>query len=400
MRRPSPSFALAGAALLALGCSRPRGNGADASAASTDASTGATTVRLSGCALRFASEPARERGVAWGPCVGDAVAGCREALVLGATAASYTPGGTIALVGVARAPGAEYVLGPPDGPPRVVVDTDCDVRYRAVGDDDAALGVERAFFVGPLANDPRWRTPAATLAGDLADAVLDPRVAVSRGALHAVDRERRLVLSTAPNAASFKAARTGFTESGPLGVVVAGPGAAVFFSRTTPESFGLQLEGGSPVAWYAAPDGDAFGEPARDGAWLVWLRGRDRTRGKSFRTVDVLATPFPSSPAAPVVTRLGGTSTHTLAAAIAGGGHVAYLDGDEGHTSALVLDATSHSERRFTPPRGRTVTALLWVNEHELAIEIGTAGDGGARVAERTAWRLPLSSLANVTEAR
>lgn len=370
-----------------------------------------TTRTIAGCDVRFADAPAlAPTDLAWGPCPSSADPACRElsspsAMVLH-VAATHTREGPMLLTRAALAGGGERdVVGPPDGPARVVFTVHCtppaSAGAMAIGRDGAALELhgpddESVFLAGPFAPEVSWHTPAAAYgAREHGEVILDQPFAVAGRSIRAVDARLR-VFRSSPATSAFAVRPAHFRAT--LGGVVAVGDATIAVAETIPETWVLQLGEAAPIAWYTPPRGGGLSAPAIDGDTLYVLVGSGRDRNNGYAAIDVYATPVPTSAAAPVLRHVGATSPatlHWMSTPVAGAGRVAWRAAlDREHAAIDVLELASSRRTRFVAPLGTRVVDVRWVSDTELGAEV-TRDDGETRsMTSRTSlWRIPLASL-------
>lgn len=353
-------------------------------------------------------------GLAWNACSGGPPT-CRELATtlptapfgstLRATGAA-TNGGTMLLVRVAGLPDRHerYVLGPPDGPARVILDASCDASHGtqggsfAVGADGALLSFdsrgERTFFAGPFTDDPAWRAPAARLTeAALGEAILNEPLTVSGRSIRAVDARQRLLRSSVA-AGTFSARAAGPLFRGSLDHVVARGDVTVFRVETIPEAFGVQLGDAAPAIWLQPARGLGMSAPALDGSELYWLQGQGRDKNNGFSSIEVFSAAFPTSASPPSPRRIASTASTILSEPVAGAGHVAYevLVGG-GRTAVDVLDVASSRTVRFDPPASRSVARIVFVDAKELAVEVTDTARVRSMTAPMWTWRVELAGL-------
>ncbi len=369
-----------------------------------------TTRTIAGCENGFADAPAlAETQLVWGPCTSSPDAGCRELDTASAMSvhvvASGTREGPMLFVRIVSTTGEEeYVLGPPDGPARVVLTTHCTSRASmgamAIGLDGAALELhgparESVFLAGPFAPDASWQTPAAAYGREeFGEVILGYPFAVAGRSIRAVDARQRIFRSSSSTSA-FTAMPAHFR--GTLGDAVAVGDATIAVVETIPETLVLQLGDAPPVAWYRPPRGGGVSAPAIDGDTAYLLVGSGRDRNNGYAAIDVYGAPIPTSTMPPVLQRVGATSAgslHWMSNPVAGGGHVAWRAAlDAEHAAIDVLDLVSSRRTRFVAPSSTGIANVLWVDDTELGVEVLHEDEAGSMTARSWIWRVTLAGL-------
>jgi hypothetical protein len=299
-------------------------------------------------------------------------------------------------------PRERYVLGPPDGPARMMLDASCaggsgtQPGSFAVADDGALLSFdsrsERTFFAGPFADDPAWHSPVARLTeAALGEAILNEPLTVSGRSIRAVDARQRVLRSSA---GTFSARAAGPRFRGSLDHAVARGDVTVFRVETIPEAFGIQIGDTAPTIWLQPAAGLGVSAPALDGNELYWLQGKGRDKNNGFSSIEVFSATFPTSASPPLPRRIASTASTILSEPAAGGGHVAYevLVGHDGRAAVDVLDVATSRTVRFDPPASRTAARIVYVDAKELAVEV-TEARGRSMTAPMWTWRVELAGL-------
>ncbi len=384
----------------------PVDGGVEASAPSTW-----TTHTVDGCRLQIADDAAHAAtGIVWRPCAGTGLpaGACQELgapdpqTLLFATGA-FADGGTIVMIRstvLFSGDGERYVLGPPDGPPRLVMKLKCPTGTAAgpmvVGADGAALEIATAhqfdFLAGPFAPSPAWAAPAARISeAKLGETILDQPFALAGRSVRAVDARER-VLRSSPSTGDFTTWRAGPAFRSTIGHAVARGDTTLFLADSIPEVVGIQRGSSPPAVWYAPPAGGGVSAPALDGATVYFLQGRGRDKNNHYTGIDLFSAPLAA--AAPSPRRLAPTSAQLMPDPIAGGGHVAWRVWLQPDRSAVdVLDVASGKRVRFTPPQGRTTGRLVFVDAQELGVEVVDAATARSMSAHTWTWRLRLDAL-------
>jgi hypothetical protein len=334
------------------------------------------------------------------------------------TTLSTSPFGTLRAVGAATSSGTmlfvriagladhheRYVLGPPDGPARLMLDASCAGGHGtqpgsfAVSGDGALLSFDslgdRAFFAGPFSDDPVWHAPAAHLTQSaLGEAILNEPLTVSGRSIRAVDARQR-VLRSSPTAGSFSAQAAGPLFRGSLDHAVARGDVTVFRVETIPEAFGIQVGDTAPALWFQPAAGQGVSAPAIDASELYWLQGKGRDRNNGFSSIEVFSAPFPTSSSPPSPRRIASTATTILSEPTAGAGHVAYevlVDPDR-RAAVDILEVATSRTVRFEPPASKTVARIVYVDAKEVAVEVTDARER-SMTSPMWTWRITLAGL-------
>jgi len=385
---------------------------ASAPAEAAAAATWSKLAPVGACELAIAGSSPND--LTWNACSGGPPT-CRELATTLPTApfgttvravGAATSAGTMLLVRVAGLPDRHerYVLGPPDGPSRVILDASCDSIHGtqggsfAVAADGALLSFvsrgERTFFAGPFGDDPAWRAPAARLTeATLGETILNEPLTVSGRSIRAVDARQR-VLRSSVAAGTFAARAAGPLFRGSLDHVVARGDVTVFRVETIPEAFAVQLGDAAPAIWLQPAPGLGVSAPALDGGDLYWLQGQGRDKNNGFSSIEVFSAAFPTSASPPSPRRIASTASTLLSEPVAGGGHVAYeVLAGAGRTAVDVLDVATSKTVRFDPPASRSVARIVYVDAKELAIEVTEAARVRSMTAPMWTWRVELAGL-------
>lgn len=356
------------------------------------------------CVLRMAQAPAAlTMPMEWQACDGggdgclETTTALEESPMVGYTLQGFH--GAEGIITVARlslpGPLTRMLVGPLDGDPFLAIELSegegCELGGIAMGDDEGVLEVaydhahgyaSRAYLQGPLHQSPQWSTVAARLLrrdypGFIAESVasVGGRVFVlaSGGPLRTFDVDADRWVEIAETHRGWTCCMNTSTEL------------IALTRESIPEVVVGTRLGADAVPLLEPARGGGVSELRFDGDRAVWVEGEGRNANNEYRRVELWTGRLDSTPAIVDRRRVVEIGGRFVSPPLVGGGMALVWSRNGGARHTLFVVRLADGARWELPPM--ELRQALWIDEGELAVELGPPG---AVVGPKVLRRLPL----------
>lgn len=362
-----------------------------------------------GCSVEIAdAPPAVGVPLEWVECA-DRTPGCEEAALqrresdgstmnLAVQALGHGDTATLAVFSFLPDLRARYVLAPLHGIPFFAVEgprgEGCSLGQVGLSDTGAVVEVvfdhrngyaSRAYLGGPLREDPAWRRVRAVLPRREFPEFIGESVLYAGGRI-VVEQNGgplRWFDEGADKWVEIRGSRGGWACCADArGDVV------TFLLASIPEQAMIARLGESAKTLHSRRV-DGTSPVAIDGNQAVWVQGFGRDRNNHYRRVELWSAELTAELKLVNATKLVDLPRDTMAVPTLAGGVVAVPMAEPG-AGLMVMHVDVPLVREASPPTGMVVERLLWVEKHEIGLQVGA---GGRDASPSRVRRLRISSL-------